>query len=181
MNNQSIIRYGGIAAIASAVLYVLSLGIAFTGSTGGLGTTLYIISSLFFLAAIVVVYMELRSEAAMPALFALLLLGALTIWSMFIDPTEISPVFGPLTLAYGIGFILFGWLQRRSLRYPNGMGNLALAAGVIAVIASIALMAGASADIFGLLNLVLSVPYLIWLVWLGQYFLKGKVSDLQAA
>lgn len=180
MNNQSLFRYGGIAAIVSAGLYVLSLGLAIGGSIG-LGSALYIISSLLLLVVLIVLYLELRPEAALPALIGLVLLGALTIWSMFIDPMEISPIFGPLALAYGIGFVLFGWLQHRSPGTPNGLGNLAVATGVIAAIAGIALMAGASADVFGLLNLVLSVPFVIWLVWLGLYYLKGKAADLQVA
>jgi hypothetical protein len=180
MNNQSLFHYGGIAAIVSAGLYVLSLGAAFSGSES-LGSTVYIVSSIFFLVVIVVVYMDLRSTGNLPALIGLLLLGIMTIWSMFIDPADISPIFVPLTLAYGVGFALFGWVQLRSSGHPNGLGYLAIATGVIAVIAAIALMAGASADVFGLLNLVLSVPYLIWLVWLGVNYLKGKAASLQAA
>lgn len=180
MNNQSLFRYGGIAAIVSAALYVLSLGVVFSGHAS-LGSIVYIISSIFFLVAIAVVYMDLRSAGNWPALIGLLLLGIMTIWSMFIDPTNISPIFIPLTLAYGVGFALFGWVQLRSSGHPNGLGYLAIATGVIAVIAAIAVMAGASADVFGLLNLVLSVPYLIWLVWLGVNYLKGKAAGLQAA
>lgn len=178
MNNQSLFRYGGIAAIVSAVLYVVSLGIAISGNAG-LGATVYIVSSIFFLVAIAVVYMDLRSAGNLPALIGLILLGIMTIWSMFIDPTDISPVFIPLTLAYGVGFALFGWVQLRSSRHPNGPGYLALATAGIAVIASIALLAGAGADVFGLLNLVLSVPFVIWLVWLGAHYLKGKSTGLQ--
>ncbi len=114
-----------------------------------------------------------RSIAA-KLFLALILLGSLTIWSLFLDPTNISPVFGPITVVYGIGFVIFGWLQRNSSRYPKGLGVLAIVTGVVAVIAGIALMAGASADIFGLFNLILTVPFIIWSVWLGMHFLKGK-------
>lgn len=176
MYNTNLFRIGGIAAIASAILYVLSLGVAFTGSTGSLGTTLYIVSSLLFLGVLIVLYVELRIEAALPVLIALTLLGALTIWSLFLNPTEISPIFGPFALAYGIGFVLLGWLQHRSSRYPNGTGVLAIVTGVIAVIAGVALIAGASIDVFGLLNLALSVPFVIWLVWLSWIFLKGEAA-----
>lgn len=181
MNNQTLFRYSGLAAIASAILYVLSLGVSFAGSTGGLGTVLYIISSLLFLVVITALYGQLRTEAGPVALAALVLLGALTIWSFFIDPTQSSPVFGPLALAYGVGFILYGWLQRRSSHYPNGLGNLAIVTGVISVAAGIVLLAGASFDIFGLFNLILSVPYVIWLIWQGRFFLKGNTVDLRVA
>lgn len=181
MKNQSLFRYGGIAAIISAVLYVLSLGIGFAGITGVLSTTVYAISSLLFVAVLVVLYMDLRTGAALTALTALILMGGSTIWSLFIDPTIITPVIAPLTFAYGIGTALFGWLQRGNSRYPNGIGFLGIVTGVIGVIAGIVLMAGASFDIFGLLNLILTVPYVIWLVWLGTYYMKGKSASLQAA
>ena len=174
MSNKNLFRYGGIVAIVSAVLYVLSLGMSFAGITGILGTALYAIGSLLLVAALVVLYMDLRTESALLALLALLLLGALTIWSLFLDPTNITPVWGPFTVCYGIGFVIFGWLQRRSSRYPIGLGVLAIVTGILSLIAGIALMAGVSADIFGLLNLILTVPFVIWSVWLGLHFLKAK-------
>lgn len=178
MSSNNLFRIGGIAAIVSALLYVVSLGvqIAAAGAPSTLGTALYIVSALLFLVTIVVLYMALRGEAAVLALVALVLLGGLTIWSMFIDPTNISPVFVPLTLAYGIGFILFGWLQYRSSQYPKAIGILAIITGVLGVIMAVALLAGVSMDIFGLLNLLLSVPYVIWLIWLGRHWLAGRTT-----
>lgn len=181
MNNQSIIRFGGIAAMVSAVLYVVSLGLSFSTSTAVLGTVLYVASSLAFLVTLVALYLDLRATAATPSLIALLLLGAMTVWSLFLNPADISPAFGPLTLVYGLGFLLFGWVQYGSKHYAKGIGLAALVGGGLAVIAGLALMAGASADLFGLLNLALSVPYLIWLVWLGRHYLQGKAASLQAA
>ncbi|MBM3126567.1 MAG: hypothetical protein FJZ87_16105 [Chloroflexi bacterium] len=174
MSNNNLFRYGGIAAIANAILYVLSLGMGFAGITGILVMVIYAVSSLLLVVALIVLYVDLRAESAMLALLALVLLGALTIWSLFLDPTNITPIWGPFTVVYGIGFVIFGWLQRNSSRYPNGLGVLAIVTGVVAVIAGIALMAGANADIFGLLNLILTVPFIIWSVRLGMHFLKGK-------
>lgn len=181
MNNLSSTRFGGYAAFVSALLYIASVALAFSSSTAGVGTILYILSSLAFLVTIGVLYLDLRSVSQPIALAGTLLLALLTVWSMFLDPTEISPVFGPLTLAYGIGYVLVGWLQRQHPTVPNGLGLLAIATGVIALIASIALMAGAGADIFGLLNLILSLPYLVWLFWLGRLYLAGAAPDGQAA
>jgi len=174
MSNNNLFRYGGIAAIISGVLYVLSLGMGFAGITGTLGTAVYAISTLLLLVALVVLYIDLRTESAMLALFALIMLGALTIWSLFLNPVNITPIWGPLTVGYGIGFVIFGWLQRRSSRYPKGLGVLAIVTGILSLIAGIALLAGISANIFGLLNLILTVPFVIWSVWLGLHFLKGK-------
>lgn len=181
MKNKSVIRFGGVSAIVSALLYILSLGISMSGSGGNLGTTVYLVSSLFFLGAIVVLYLDIRSQTPMPALAAFLMLAAVAIWSLFLDPTDVSLIFAPLTLIYGLGFGLYGWLQRQSVQYPNGMGITALFAGAIALVAGIALLAGASAEIFGLLNLAMTIPFVVWLVWLGWFYLKGGVVRLQTA
>lgn len=181
MDHQSLSRLGGIAAIVSAVLYVVSLGVQFAGGAGGLGQTLYVISSLLVLVVLVVLYLELRSTTGLLALGGLVLLGVTTIWSLFVDPTQMNPLMGVLAMVYGAGFVLFGWAQRGSRRYPGVLGLLAIITGALAIIAGVALIAGASFDIFGLFNLVLSVPFVIWLVWLGWRFLKGRAASAQPA
>ncbi len=181
MSSTNLFRIGGIAAIFSAILYVVSLGAQFAGDPGGLGQPLYLASSLLFLVVLVVLYLELRSSAGLLALAGLILLGATTIWSFFVDPSQPSSLFGPLALIYGAGFILFGWAQRRSARYPNAVGLLAIITGALALIAGILLIAGASFDIFGLFNLALSVPFVIWLVWLGWIWFRGRTTVAQPA
>jgi hypothetical protein len=84
VDHQSLSRLGGIAAIVSAVLYVVSLGVQFAGGAGGLGQTLYVISSLLVLVVLVVLYLELRSTTGLLALGGLILLGVTTIWSLFV-------------------------------------------------------------------------------------------------
>ncbi|GIV80640.1 MAG: hypothetical protein KatS3mg050_5034 [Litorilinea sp.] len=180
MKNQSLFRYAGIAAIISAVLYVASLVASIAGASA-VGTPLYWLSSILLVAALVVLYVDLRAEAATPALAAFILLAGMTIWSLFLDPVTVSPIFIPLAMAYGIGFFLLGWLQRRSDRYPNGLGNLALATGALSVLGGILLLGGAGADAFGLINLVLSVPFVIWCVWLGLLYLKGQTATVPQA
>ena len=95
MSSNNLFRIGGIAAILSALLYVVSLGAQFAGDPGGLGQPLYLASSLLFLVVLVVLYLELRSTAGLLALAGLIFLGATTIWSLFVDPTQPSPAFGP--------------------------------------------------------------------------------------
>ena len=175
MNTSSLYRIGGIAAILSALLYVVSIGAQFAGDPGGMGQPVYLISSVLFLVTLGVLYLELRSTAG------LIMLGATTIWSLTIDPTQPSAAFGPFTVIYGLGFIAFGWAQRSSARYPRLLGLLAIIAGALAVIAGIALIAGASFDIFSLFNLILTVPFVIWLVWLGWIWVKSRAAVAQPA
>lgn len=179
MSTRNLSRYGGIAAIASAILYAISLAAQFAGNPGGVGQPLYLVSSLLFLIVLVALYMELRNRAGLLALAGLILLGATTIWSFFIDSTQPSPIFGPLSIIYGLGFLLFGWAQRGSAHYPGLVSLLAILVGVMALIAGIALIAGVSFDIFGLFNLILSVPFVIWLVWLGWLWFKGRAESAQ--
>jgi hypothetical protein len=181
MPSSSLFRIGGIAAILSVIAYIVSLGAQFAGNPGGLGQPIYLVSTLLFLVALVVLYLELRSTAGLLALAGLILLGATSIYSFLIDPAQPSSAFGPLSLLYGLGFILFGWAQRGSDRYPNLVGLLALITGALAIIAGIALFAGASFDIFGLFNLLLSIPFVIWLAWLGKIWLTGRATAAQPA
>jgi hypothetical protein len=180
MNNK-LFRISGIAAITCAILYIASVGISFAGGSSSMGQILYVASSLLFLVVVFVLYLELRSKAGLYVLVGAVLLAVMTIWSLFIDPTQPSAIFGPLTIAYGLGLILLGWAQLRSSMYPRTIGYLAIATGVIALAAGAAILVGASYDVFGLLNLVLSVPYLIWLVWLGWIQLKSQGTSPQLA
>ncbi|GAB4263101.1 MAG: hypothetical protein Kow0080_01080 [Candidatus Promineifilaceae bacterium] len=173
MKNQSLFRYAGITAIISAVFYVASF-VALIAGANAVGTPLYWLSSILLVVALVALYVDLRAEAATPALAAFILLTGTTVWSLFIDTSLMSPMIAFLAIAYGIGSILFGWLQRRSDHHPSGLGNLALATGALALLGGILVLAGAGADTFGLINLVLSVPFVIWCVWLGILYLKGQ-------
>lgn len=181
MQSNSLFRIGGISAILSALLYVVSLGIGIAGDPGGVSTPVYVVSTLLFLVVLVVLYLELRSTAGLLALAGLILTGASAIWSFFVDPAQPSSIFGPLSLIYGLGFILFGWAQRGSGRFPNLVGLLAIITGALAAIAGIALMAGVSFDIFGLFNMLLSIPFVIWLAWLGKIWLAGRAAVAQPA
>lgn len=173
MSDDSLYRYGGYAAIGSAVLYVLSLVLSMAGSPG-LGTPLYIASSLLFLVAIAVLTRALMPQNQMLAVLAFLLLGATTVWSLFIDLSEPNASLGPLSLMYGAGFLLYGWLQYSGTTFPRNLAIVALATGALTVVASITLFVGASFDIFGLFNLAVAVPYLIWLAWLGRLWLQRR-------
>lgn len=181
MSSGTLFRIGGIAAILSALLYVAALGAQFAGDPGGLGQPVYLISSVLFLVVLVVLYLELRSTAGLLALAGLIMLGAATIWSLAIDPSQPSAAFGPLSVIYGLGFIAFGWAQRGSARTPRLLGLLAIIVGALALIAGIGLIAGLSFDIFGLFNLVLTVPFVLWLAWLGWIWFKSRPAVAQPA
>ncbi len=65
--SSSLFRIGGIAAILSALLYIVSLGIGIAGNPGGVSTPVYVVSTLLFLVVLVVLYLELRSTSGLLA------------------------------------------------------------------------------------------------------------------
>jgi hypothetical protein len=184
MNNQSLVRYGGIAAIVSAVLYILSIGLWMAAGTAGsppLAMAAYVGSQLVFLVTLYALYLIHRDEAPTAILIGALVLAVAIVVSFFIDPTDMdNPVVLLLTIGYGVGALILGWLAYGSPRLTKGIGIAALLTGGLSLVMVPFILAGSS-DLVGLLNLVLSVPYLVWLVWLGWHFVKGKATSLQAA
>lgn len=185
MRNASIYRIGGIGAIASAVLYLVSIGLWMSADPNGappfLASIAYIISSLVFLPTLYALYAAHRDEAAGMSLVAVVLLAASTIISFFIDPTDLAnPFVLILTLVYGAGGLLLGWLAYRSPRMPRGMGILVLAIGAISLVAAVFVSIG-SADIAGLLNLIVGILFVVWTLWLGWHFLRVKQAVAQPA
>lgn len=179
MNNASIFRYGGIAAITSAVLYIVSLALGMVGSSN-ISRLSYIIGSVLFIITIGVLTMALLPRNRTLAILAFLLLGGTTIWSLSLDPTAIDASWWLLAVIFGLGFLLYGWIQYAG--DVRSLGFLALATGALSVIAGVGLLAGMAIDIFGLFNLVLTIPYVIWLIMTGWGWLRPKgpswASDL---
>lgn len=178
MSNNNLFRYSGIAAISSAVIYVLTLavGIATGDASSTVGVILTIVSILLFLLVTYALYVVHRRESAGISLIALILAGGGTIGGLFLDPTKITPLFGLVALVYGIGLALFGWLAYRSPKMPRGMGIVVIVTGVLALILAAVAFAGGGIEIFGLVNLILTVPYVVWLIWLGRHWLAGTAT-----
>ncbi|NOH02655.1 MAG: hypothetical protein HND47_12205 [Chloroflexi bacterium] len=180
MSSNNLFRYGGIPAIASAVLYVLALGTGFAtgGAPSAVGMALTVVSILSFLVVVYALYVAHRSEGPGMSLIAMLAAGGGTLGGLFLDPTKITPLFGVVALVYGIGVTLFGWLAHRSPKMPRGMGIVVIVTGVLSLILAAVAFAGGSVEIFGLLNLVLTVPYVVWLIWLGRHWLISPSAPL---
>lgn len=182
MNNQTLFRYGGIAAILSAILNV-AFPVFFLSGYEFLATVTFILASLLYLVVLLPLYLDLRTEFQRLSLTALILLGVTTILSLFFDdPINAPTIWGLLSVGTGLGFVLFGWLQYRSSHYPNGMGIVAVITGILIVIPGILVMAGVNPDaIAGPIIPMITVTLVIWLVWLGWYYLKGRSASSQAA
>lgn len=176
MNNSSLFRIGGVAAIASGVLYIVTLALGIAGSSG-MSRPAYILSSLLFIVTIGVLTVTLMPRNRALAILAFILLGGTTLWSMTLDPTAMDASVWPLATIYGLGFLLYGWLQFSG--DARALGILALVTGALSVIAGVVLLAGASVDIFGLFNLALTIPFAIWLIWMGWVWLRGKAAPQQ--
>jgi hypothetical protein len=159
MNTQSIIRLGGIAAIVCAVLYVASIGLwmgAGTESSPPLATAAYMASQAIFFVTLCALYLIHRDEAPALTLVGVLVLGISIAASFFVDPTDMNnPVVLYLTIAYGAGGLILGWLAYRSPRLSKGIGVAALLTGAFSLI-MVPFMLTGSAELVGLLNLLVS-------------------------
>lgn len=183
MSNSNLLRAGAIAALLSALTYIVSIVIMFASGSNPspLGMVLYAASSLLSLVVIVALYMVHRAESALLSLVALIATGAGTVLSLFMASFEISPMFVLTAVLYGGGGLLFGWLGHRSTQMPRGLGLTLMAMGVMSFVMLSAGLAGGGAEAMGVLNLVLTVPYIIWLVWLARHWLKSPAVAMAAA
>lgn len=182
MNKQSIIRLGGIAAIVCVVLYFASIGLwmgAGTESSPPLATAAYMASQAIFFVTLYALYLIHRDEAPTLILVGVLVLGISIAASLFIDPTDVkNPVVLFLTIGYGVGGLILGWLAYRSPRLNKGIGIAALLTGALSLVMVPFILAG-SAELVGLLNLLVSLPYLVWLGWLGWHLIKHSALTAQ--
>ncbi len=185
MSNSNIFRLGGIAAILCAVLYVFSTVVWMTAGTTSsppLATGTYIGSQLIFLVTLFALYVLHKEESPVLALIATLVLAAAILLSLFIDPTDTSnPLVILLTIGYGVGAIILGLLAWRSSRLTRAIAITVLLVGVLSLIMVPFMLAGASADLLGMFNLALGIPYLLWLVLLGLRFLRRETLVVQAS
>lgn len=183
MNNSSILRFGGIASLASAVLYIASMGLwmsAGTVSSPPLATTVYIISQVCFFVTLYALFVIHRDEAPTLAIAGIGVLAVSIGASLFIDPTDMAnPLLLVLTLCYGVGGITVGVLAYRSPRLTRGMGIAAILAGGFSLVMVPFILMGMG-ELVGLLNLGVSIPYLVWIAWLGLHLAQGRVGVLQA-
>ena len=185
LKQESIFRYGGIAAILSVCFGITFIAI-FAGvgpgntPTGILGITSNVafrVAALLALAAATLLFTDLRLETGRLALVALLFYGLSDFVVMFIDPINVPPVpWGTLTVAHGLGILLFGWQQYNHPNYKKGLGILGMIAGLLFLVGGMALIITASADSLGPFPLLLMISKNAWLVWLGLHFLnRGSI------
>jgi hypothetical protein len=184
MNTQSIIRLGGTAAIVCVVLYFVSIGLwmgAGTESSPPLAAAAYMASQAIFFVTLYALYLIHREEAPALTVVGVLVLAISIGASFFIDPTDMNnPVVLYLTIGYGVGGLILGWLAYRSPRLSKGIGIAALLTGAFSLIMVPFMLAG-QAELVGLLNLLVSLPYLVWLGWLGWHLLKHRAAAVQPA
>ena len=138
MNNQSTLRYGGIAAIATALLYTVSIvlwiGAGESAAPPPDAAAAYAASSLVVLVTLYALFVIHRSESPVIALIAVLLLAVSSVASILMDPTNLEiPMVLILTVAYGIGTLMLGWLAYRSPRMSLGMAILLFLIGLLSL------------------------------------------------
>jgi hypothetical protein len=175
--STNLFRYSGIAAIVSASAYVASLIISIAApALGPVAFGCVIISTLLFVVVAFALFRTHQSESSALSLIAFLTSVAGSIGGLMLDPTQINAFYAVMSLLFAVGVLVFGWLGHQSPRLPRGLGIVAIVVGVLGLIMTVAAFAGASFDMVGLLNLALTVPYVVWLFWLGRYWLANPVA-----
>ena len=182
MNNQMLFRVGGIAALLTAVLNV-AFPIFFFAGNESLATAAIIIAGILTLVLLIPFSLDLSPESQGMVIIAATLVAGSTIWGFFLDPVNVNPpVFGASLLMAGLGFALYGWLQYRSDRYPSGMGIVILLNGLVHIVAGISMISGVGAESLESIAIpLITVLQLVWLIWLGVYYLRSKSATLVAA
>lgn len=142
-----------------------------------------IIAGVLTLVLLIPLSLDLSPESRGLVLMAALLVAGSTIWGFFLDPVNINPpVFGTTLLITGLGFALYGWLQRRSDRYPSGMGIVILLNGAAHLVAGISMLSGVGVETLASIAIpLITVLQLVWLIWLGVYYLRSQSDTLAAA
>lgn len=184
MNNQSIIGYGGIAGILSAIL-MLAFSFVADPATGA--PLLYaMVSSVVGTILVAGLYMLYRSEASALSLAAggISVIGyVLAVVASLMQVTFPHPMLAAADIAiYIVGLSLFCWLAFRTHKMPR----------LLAVVGFVAALAGAGAYVvmsitgtiftgFDNLSPVLMVLFMvyligvvIWLAWTGICLLRIK-------
>lgn len=178
--NPRLARAAGWSAVISPILYIASIGVAIAGGESS-PTDLALVSAstLLFLVVLAALYAAHRDAAPGLSLLGALAAGISSVAGLLLDPSTITPMLGAIGLLFAAGMLLLGWAALRSPGTPRGFGLLALVTGALATIQGLAAFAGASPDLFGLLNLLLTLPYVAWLLWLGRRWLAGGALPLQ--
>lgn len=182
MNNQTLFRVGGIVAILSAVSSIAFPILFFSGSES-LATAALLAGGVTMLILLIPLSLDLSAESLGLAIAAALLIAGTTIWAWFLDPVNVDPpVFGANMLLAGLGFALYGWLQYRSGRYPSGLGIVGMLLGVSRITSGAMLISGADIDsVGGIFIPIISVLFIVYLFWLGWYYLRGRSETLATA
>jgi hypothetical protein len=184
MNTHPVIRAGAFAAIASAVLYLATMAIWMSAGAAGpppAALAAYIASQLFFLVTLFALYRLLQDEAPVLSLIGALALAASTAASFFIDLADLNnPLALLMTILYGGGLAILGWLAYRSPRLSRAIGIAALAAGALTLAMAPIIVAG-SAELVGFFNMVVSVLFVVWLALLAWRLLRGPAAVAQSA
>lgn len=176
MNKSSVIRYGGIAAFVSIILFILSwIAMSKTGNaTSGSAMIFYAASSLISLVTLIALYIVHRPESAMVALLAFITAVVALFASFAADPNKPEdPLFIGVGIVWAVSALLFGILAIRSSKMPRGMGVLVLIMGLIVLVGSVVSLLG-NAKIGGSIGMYANLLWAVWFLWLGWHFLKGK-------
>ena len=176
MSSNVLARVAGWSSILSVLVFVVSF--ILTGLNSGkdtpLTTVLFLVSNVLIVPVFYALYVFHRAQAQMIALIALILGTISMVLALFAPtPTSNPLLFQASSALFGIAILIFGYLGFQNAKMPRALAISAILIGVVALAATaLALSSNAMSDMLGL---VLIILYLVWALWLGWLFLKGKL------
>lgn len=184
MNNQSIIRYGGIAGILSAILMLV---LSFTvDPASGIPLPYTVVSLAVGIVLVAGLHLLYRSEASTLSLAAsaISVIGyVLFVVASLMQVAFPSPVLAAADIAvYILGLSLFSWLAYRTHKMPRLLAVVGFVAA-LAGVASYIMMSATGASVTSMENLppvlmalftVYLIGVVVWLAWTGVVLLRRK-------
>jgi hypothetical protein len=176
MKDNKLFRLAGWAALVIAVLMV---AVNFVQSPV-IGTVVQIIATLVLLFIYYALYVAYRSQSAGLSMTGLVLyILAFVVGLASLAAPSLVFLGGLIYVGYALPLLVFGILAFQSARMPRALAILTLLDGALWLIAGVsALVAKQDHNLLGEIAYILMV---IWLVWLGWAFLKGKLASAVAS
>ena len=176
MSNKQLFQIAGWCAFVTG-LVMLAFHVFPGGVPAALGMFFTIITLLGLTVVFYALYVAHRAESAGLSLAGLVLWLLVFVLNLFVLVTNNANAFlsNLGSLLWALPFLIFGLLAWRSTKMPRGVAVLALLAGAVGLVLSVAGFMG-SAAIVDSGNLVLDILMLAWVVWLGIVFLSKKFA-----
>lgn len=177
MSSSNLIRWGGLAAVVGALLFIIAeLVILFFSFTQGpiavvvFGNVVTTIAGVALLLGLVALYAQESEAAGIPGLVAFLIAFAGTVWQQ-------GGVMGAALLA-ALGWALLGAVSLRARVYPLAASILLIIGAVLYGIANalLGIVGVVGQPVYFVVTVVFIIIFYVFIGWLGSILYAGRVQ-----